>query len=379
MPLDISNIQSQQKANNSKSDNSLWEFLNRDISIGSKSLGDKRKERFYSELSVLINSGIDLASTLDIVVKQEKHKKTQDTYTGILDDLIKGDSFSTCLKKAGVFSNYEYYSIMIGEESGTLPKILEELSDYYKTRLKQRRQITSALTYPILVITVALGAVIFMLNVIVPMFAGVFQRFGGDLPPITQKIMGASEYFSKNFLLLLTIIGVFIGLTIYLKRFEVYRKISTALLLRLPIFGLLTRKIYLSRFCSTLQLLVSSQAPIIEALSLINKMIRFYPLNVALEGIQDGLAHGKSLNESMQPYKIFDIQLVSLVKVGEETGKLEHILQRLYEQYTDDIQYRTAQLGSLLEPLLIIGVGILVMIILIAMYLPLFQLSTSII
>jgi type IV pilus assembly protein PilC len=116
---------------------------------------------------------------------------------------------------------------MIGEESGTLPKILEELSDYYKTRLKQRRQITSALTYPILVITVALGAVIFMLNVIVPMFAGVFQRFGGDLPPITQKIMGASEYFSKNFLLLLTIIGVFIGLTIYLKRFEVYRKIST--------------------------------------------------------------------------------------------------------------------------------------------------------
>jgi type IV pilus assembly protein PilC len=108
-----------------------------------------------------------------------------------------------------------------------------------------------------------------------------------------------------------------------------------------------------------LQLLVSSQAPIIEALSLINKMIRFYPLNVALEGIQDGLAHGKSLNESMQPYKIFDIQLVSLVKVGEETGKLEHILQRLYEQYTDDIQYRTAQLGSLLEPLLIIGVGIL--------------------
>jgi type IV pilus assembly protein PilC len=379
MPLDISNIQSQQKANKSKTDNNLWEFLNRDISIGSKSLGDKRKERFYSELSVLINSGIDLASSLDIVVKQEKHKKTQDTYTGILDNLIKGDSFSTCLKKAGVFSNYEYYSIMIGEESGTLPKILEELSDYYKTRLKQRRQITSALTYPILVITVALGAVIFMLNVIVPMFAGVFQRFGGDLPPITQKIMGASEYFSKNFLLLLTIIGVFIGLTIYLKRFEVYRKISTALLLRLPIFGLLTRKIYLSRFCSTLQLLVSSQAPIIEALSLINKMIRFYPLNVALEGIQDGLAHGKSLNESMQPYKIFDIQLVSLVKVGEETGKLEHILQRLYEQYTDDIQYRTAQLGSLLEPLLIIGVGILVMIILIAMYLPLFQLSTSII
>jgi type IV pilus assembly protein PilC len=242
MPLDISNIQSQQKANKSKTDNNLWEFLNRDISIGSKSLGDKRKERFYSELSVLINSGIDLASSLDIVVKQEKHKKTQDTYTGILDNLIKGDSFSTCLKKAGVFSNYEYYSIMIGEESGTLPKILEELSDYYKTRLKQRRQITSALTYPILVITVALGAVIFMLNVIVPMFAGVFQRFGGDLPPITQKIMGASEYFSKNFLLLLTIIGVFIGLTIYLKRFEVYRKISTALLLRLPIFGLLTRK-----------------------------------------------------------------------------------------------------------------------------------------
>jgi type IV pilus assembly protein PilC len=380
MPLDISNIQNKKKVKSStESTNAFLEFMNRDISVGKKGLNDKKKERFYSELSVLIQSGIDLASSLEIIIKQEQHKKTKELFQKLYADLIKGDSFSECLKNTKLFSDYEYYSIMIGEESGTLPAILEQLAVYYKTRLQQKRQITGALTYPILVISVAIGAVLFMLNVIVPMFAGVFQRFGGDLPPITKKIMAASDYFSDNALKVLIIITLLVIVSKYLKRYVFYRKFSTALLLRLPIFGGLAQKIYLARFCSTLQLLVSSQAPIIEALDMINKMIRFYPLNVALEGIQKGLAHGKSLNESMQQYKIFDIQLVSLVKVGEETGKLEHILKRLYEQYTDEIQYRTSQMGSLLEPLLIIGVGILVMIILVAMYLPLFQLSTSII
>jgi type IV pilus assembly protein PilC len=126
-------------------------------------------------------------------------------------------------------------------------------------------------------------------------------------------------------------------------------------------------------------LLTNSGAPLIDALELIKKMIRFYPLNIAISGMIKGISSGKSLNGSMKPFKIFDAQFLSLVKVGEETGKLEYILQQLHDQYSEEVEYKTKQLGSLLEPVLILGVGIMVLIIMIAMYLPLFQLSTSII
>jgi type IV pilus assembly protein PilC len=379
MPIDLNQIKQTKKKEPGKQPNTLLDFLQKDISFGKKGLSDKYKERFYSELSVLINSGIDLASSLEIIAKQEKNKKNREIFSNLLEQLIKGESFSAAMQNSGMFSGYEYYSVMIGEESGTLPRIITEMALHYKTRLKQKRQITGALTYPALVMFVAIVAVAFMLNVIVPMFAGVFQRFGGELPAITQKVMNISEFFSNNIFTFCIAIFLLILAAMYVKKYEFYRKYSTILLLKLPVFGELARKIYLSRFCNTLQLLVASRAPIIEALDLIGKMIRFYPLNTAIDGIKYDLTHGKTLNESMLRYPIFDTQLVSLIKVGEETGKLEQILQRLNEQYTEDIQYRTGQMGNLLEPLLIIGVGAMVLVILIAMYLPLFQLSTSII
>jgi type IV pilus assembly protein PilC len=150
-------------------------------------------------------------------------------------------------------------------------------------------------------------------------------------------------------------------------------------LLKTPIMGRLMLKIYLARFCSSLYLLTSSGAPLVNALELIGKMIRFYPLNQAIHGMIEGISRRMSLNGSMRPYKLFDAQFTSLVKVGEETGKLEYILQQLQNQYSEEVEYRTKQLGSLLEPVLILGVGVMVLIILVAMYLPLFQLSTSII
>lgn len=380
MSIDLNQLQKEnsEKKPGSKA-NPILELLQRDISFSKKGLSDKQKERFYSALSVLINSGIDLASSLQIIVKQEKNKKIKNIYEALLKHLIKGEGFSVAMQTEQGFTEYEYYSVMIGEESGTLSTILTELFLYYKTRLKQRRQITGALTYPILVMVVAISVVIFMLNVIVPMFAGVFQRFGGELPSLTKKIMALSNFFSNHSVVIfLSVISVVFAIA-YIRKFEFYRRYSASILLRLPIFGELTRKIFLSRFCNSLQLLVASRAPIIDALEMIDKMIRFYPLNKAIQGIQKGLTKGRSLNDAMQDYPIFDAQLTSLIKVGEETGKLEQILHSLYEQYTEEIEYRTSQMGNLMEPLLIIGVGIMVMIILIAMYLPLFQLSTSII
>lgn len=380
MAVNVKNIKAPEtKSNHKTTVDGIFSFLNKDISLGRKGFSDKKKERFYSELSVLVNSGIDLASSLQIILDQEKNKKTLEIYKMLLDQLIRGENFSKAMQLSHSFSEYEYYNIMIGEESGTLSVALNELAAHYKTRMKQKRQLVSALSYPILVLVVAFAAVTFMLNVIVPMFAGVFQRFGGELPAITQTILNISNFLSDHILTILIILALIVAVVVFIKRYEWYKKVSSRLLLKTPIMGRLMLKIYLARFCSSLYLLTSSGAPLINALELIGKMIRFYPLNQAIRGMIEGISKGMSLNGSMRPYKLFDAQFTSLVKVGEETGKLEYILQQLQNQYSEEVEYRTKQLGSLLEPILILGVGVMVLIILIAMYLPLFQLSTSII
>lgn len=380
MAVNIKNIKNKEaKAKNKTEASGILSFLNKEITFGRKGLSDKKKERFYGELSVLVNSGIDLASSLQIILDQEKNKKILNIYKGLLELLIRGENFSEAMQRSKSFSEYEYYNIMIGEESGTLTVALNELATHYKTRMKQRRQLVSALSYPILVLVVAFAAVTFMLNVIVPMFAGVFQRFGGELPAITQKILTISNFMSDHIVLILLIIFIVVGAILFFKKFEWYKKFSSKLLLKIPIMGNLMLKIYLTRFCSSLHLLTNSGAPLIDALELIKKMIPFYPLNKAINGMIKGISAGNSLNGSMKSFKIFDAQFLSLVKVGEETGKLEYILQQIHEQYSEEVEYKTKQLGSLLEPVLILGVGIMVLIIMVAMYLPLFQLSTSII
>lgn len=380
MEINLSEIKKKQKVNKGSGksdDSSFWSFMGKDISL-KKVITDTRKEKFYNDLSILVQSGIDLGSSLQILTEEERNKKVADLYKDILKDIILGRSFSEALKITKQFSDYEYYSIRIGEESGNLEYILNELAAFYKNKIRQRRLITGALTYPVLVMTIAFGAVFFMMKVIVPMFAGIFQRFGGELPGLTRKIIGFSHVISDYTLLFLIILGGIIGLMLYIRRFDWYRQITSSIALKIPVVGVLIKKVTLARYCANLSLMNISGAPLLDSLRLIGKMIGFYPMEKALKEMEIKLLEGYSLHESMKEHSIFEARLISLTKVGEETNKLDMIYRQLYEQYTAEVKHHTEQMGNLLEPMLIIFVGVLVMVILIAMYLPLFQLSTSI-
>lgn len=191
MPIDLTTIK-KQKTSEKKETSGLkfnLDFLSKEITLRKKKLSDTKKERFYNQLGVLFSSGIDLGSSLQIVIDDEPAPVHKKVYQQIYDDVIGGLGFSEALYKTGQFTDYEYYSIKVGEESGRLPDVLKELTSYFELRVQQRRQLTGALSYPIMVMFVAVGAVIFMLNVVVPMFAGVFKRFGGELPPITRRVL----------------------------------------------------------------------------------------------------------------------------------------------------------------------------------------------
>lgn len=354
----------------------LFDFLNRDISFFS-AMGDKQKEAFYHELSILLKAGVDLKSSLELLIMQLQKAKEAKLLEGIKEHIIEGGSLSEAMQRYNDFTPYEYYSIQIGEETGKLSSVLEELATFYRKRLKQKRQITSALMYPAIVTLTSLGAVFFMMNFIVPMFADIFQRSGSDLPAITQFIVNVSD-ITRRYALIFTL-GIIALITwLFLQRKnEWFRKISAIILLKMPIFGGMIRKIYLARFCNSMSLLTGSKVPLIRAIQLSRQMVGFYPIEISLDKIEQDILQGKNLHSSLSAFPIYDIKLVSLIKVGEEVNQLTDFFGKVAAQYSEDIEHQSAMISSLLEPFIIIFLGIFVGIILIAMYLPLFQMGGS--
>ncbi|WP_256014123.1 type II secretion system F family protein [Desertivirga xinjiangensis] len=352
-------------------------LLDYEISFGRKALGDKRKESFYLELSSLLQAGIDLKSSIDLIAADEKKKIQRMLFKSIGAYVIGGMSFSQALNTTGRFSLYEIYSIQIGEETGKIIEILQDLAKYYQNKIKQRRKIVSALTYPSIVLLTSLGAVVFMLKFIVPMFGDVFQRFGGELPWITRLIIAISGWMEKHFFIVL-LLFLISGLSLYLNRkTESFRAFFSAVILHIPVAGSLVQKIYLARFCNSMRLLINAHIPLLRSITLISKMIHYYPIEASLPVIEEDILKGKSLNESLQQFKIYPPKMVMLLKVGEETNKLDYFFSKISDQYIEEVEYKTTTLSSLIEPLIIIFLGLVVGVILIAMYLPLFQMSNS--
>lgn len=379
MSLDLANIKKNPKATKTESKNikKIFDFLNRDIAFGKKGLKDQKKEQFYSELNILLTSGTDVRTAMDIIVAEQTKKKERSIFESLTNRVLEGVSLSEAMENSGEFTAYEYYSIRIGEESGKLNDVLKDLSVYFSKKIKQKKQFTSALTYPSLVLITAVSAVIFMMNFVVPMFADVFKRFKGDLPAITKAVVKLSNVFSEYLGIVILILLSIILIQYFVRKKNWYRNFSSKLLLKIPMIGVLVQKIYLARFCQSMALLIGSKTPMLRAIQLIKNMITFYPYQQALSVIENDILYGKPLYKSMEQFSIFDKRTISLTKVAEEINQLDAVFSKLNDQYSDELEHRIGMLSSVLEPIMIIFVGLLVGVILIAMYMPMFQLGTS--
>ena len=377
MAIDLNNIRSKVE-NDFNKKSSFFDFLNKDIKLFNKSFNDKKKEKFYSELSILLSSGIDIKTSLEIIIEEQQKEKEKEIFKNIFDYVINGDSLSAALEKTGKFSQYEYFSIKIGEESGRLNDVLIDITKFYVKKIKQKRQMVNAFTYPGIVLFTAFAAVFFMLKFMVPMFVEVFSRFHGKLPFITQVIINTSDVFSKYIGWMFLFLILMIIILYQNRKKERFRYWFSKILLSIPIIGEMVKMMYLERFFQSMTLLMSSKTPMLKAIQLVRKMIGFYPFERALEKIESDIMYGIQLNESMKQFKFFDKRVTSLIKVAEEVNQLETIFDKLNKQYSEEMDHKLSMISSLLEPIMIIFVGLLVGIILISMYLPMFQLSTSI-
>jgi type IV pilus assembly protein PilC len=327
---------------------------------------------------MLLGAGVDIKTALDLQVQQHR-PPLRTTLENLRNAVVSGSTVAAALESSGHFSAYEYHSVRIGEETGRLADILHELARYYTRQIKQRRQLVQALAYPALVLSTAAGAVLFMLRFIVPMFADVFRRFGGELPPLTQAIVQLSAAVREHGLLGLGLVVGVLLLVRWLAKVPAYRYALSRALLRVPILGPLLRGVYLGRLCGSLALLTGAHVPLLQALALARQMLSFTPLTRALQEVEARVLLGAPLHSSLQEFGfLFDARLVALVKVGEEVNKLDYFFNLLSQQYGEEVDHRAALLSTALEPLIMLFLGGVVGLILIGMYLPIFQISNAI-
>ncbi len=351
-------------------------LLSKEISFR-KSFTNRKKYKFYNDLDILISAGIDLKTGMELLVDNFTKKEDRKVIQMIHDKLIGGAGFCDAVGETGKFSVYEYYSLKIGEETGKLTNVLNDLAQYFKKRIEQNRKIINAFTYPIIVVLTAIVAVVFMMNFIVPMFEEVFQRFDRELPGLTKTIIGISNFLSGYSWLFLFVL-IALVLTLYLlRKNEVYKRIVSNMVLRIPVFGDLIRKMHLARFCLSMELLIGSRTPLLNAIQLVKKMITYYPVKSSLDHIEEDILRGIPLHQSMAKYGVYDKSMISLIKIAEEVNKLDVIFSKLKDQYQDEVDYRAGMISNIMEPLMIVFIGLFVGLVLISMYLPIFQMSTS--
>jgi len=374
MSFNLNNIKTKQRPKSSK-EFDVNALLKKEIHLFGKKFSNKKKEAFYTEISVLLNAGMPLKETLDLLANQYTKKIDKDLINGVIKNIIDGHSFSDSLKNKNEFTDYEFYSIKIGEETGTLKEVTQELGFFFARKNEQKRNVISAITYPIVIFITAILAVTFMLKYVVPMFADIFKQNKVELPWITKLLIKLSGILQNyTWLFVLIIISLFV-IRKFISNKEWYQKYASKLVLSLPFIGELYRKVYFAQFTQAIALLSKAKVPLQNSIKLVTKMIPFYPLQKALKKIETDLIAGNSLSNSMQKHKIFDTKMVSLLKVAEETNQTEYIFTRLAKQYNDEVQYQSKQLSTLIEPFIIIFLGIVVGTILVAMYLPMFRLS----
>lgn len=374
MPFQLENIKSKQKQPSSFNIDTI---LKKEISFGA-SFSNKKKEGLYTELYVLLNAGLTLKDALILIAEEQKKDKNKTLIEEIIKELINGKNLSEAIKHKKEFSAYEYHSLKIGEQTGTIQNISKELGIFYKRKNEQKRIILSALSYPIVVLFTAFLAILFMLQFVVPMFADIFKQNKVELPWITKQILTASTFFQAYWwYLVFFMIAIIIGKQL-VKNKEWYQKYTALILLKTPFIGEFIRKVKVAQFTQAITLLTGAKVPLLNGIQLTKKMIGYHPLEIALENIESDILQGKSLHQSMSGYKIFDKKMVSLIKVADETNQNETIFKRLTEQYNEEIEYQSKMISATIEPLIIIILGAIVAIILIAMYLPMFKLSTVI-
>ena len=340
--------------------------------------GVKSKELavFTRQFSVMIDAGLPLVQCLEILAGQQENKTFQQVLTATRGAVEGGATLSTAMgQHEKVFDPLYVNLVEAGETGGILDTILQRLSLYIEKNVKLKRAVKSALVYPVSVISVAVGVITLLLWKVVPIFATLFVGLGVDLPLPTRVVIGLSNFIGSIFGLLILVF--FIGMGISIKVWygtPQGRMLLDGLLLKLPLVGILLRKIAVARFTRTLGTLISSGVPILESLDITARTAGNAVIERALLHVRRSLEAGKTLAGPLKETDVFPGMVTQMIGVGEQTGAMDAMLQKIADFYEDEVDAAVKDLLSALEPAMIVFLGVVVGGIVISMYMPLFTL-----
>jgi type IV pilus assembly protein PilC len=343
-------------------------------------IGLKDLAIFSRQFSTMVNSGLSLVRTLSILEQQTVNKRLREITAQVRADVEAGRPLSDAMSKhPRAFSSLYVNMVKAGETGGVLDEVLDRVATYLEKEQALRSKIRSAMVYPLLLTVAALGGLFFMTIVILPQFENLFRELGGSgtLPLPTQIAIAVSAGIRRYWYIGLAVAVVLVYVLRRYLQTPGGRQRYDRFKLKMPVLGELNRKIVVARFTRTLGTLIASGVPIMQSLEVVSRAIDNTVIGQAIEAVRASIREGQTIAIPLQFSGVFPPMVVQMAKVGEETGQLEQMLEKVADFYDVEVETTVASLTSLLEPLLIIFMGVIVGAMVIALYLPIFQLATG--
>ncbi len=335
---------------------------------------------FTRQLATLVDSGLPLLRSLNVLAKQERDKLLKNTINKLADSVQSGSTFSDALAlHPRIFNDLYVNMVKAGEAGGVLELVLNRLSEFQEKAAKIKNKVMAAMVYPGIVMTMAVGIMSFLLVFIVPRFEAIFHDILGDkpLPPVTRFVLAVSDLMKHRGLILVGAVVAMVALYKMIGRTRGGRLVIDNFKLRMPLFGNLNRKTAISRFARTLGTLVTSGVPILQALNITRETAGNAAIARAISQVHDSVKEGESIVQPLEASRVFPPMVVSMVDVGEETGKLPEMLLKIADVYDDEVDNAVAGLTSALEPIMIVFLAVVVGTIVLALFTPLISIITG--
>ncbi|MDD5451304.1 MAG: type II secretion system F family protein [Desulfovibrionales bacterium] len=334
---------------------------------------------FTRQLSTMIDAGLPLIQGLDILAKQQVNKTFRDVLTDIKTNVETGSTFADSLARHDkIFDSLFSKMVAAGELGGILDVILNRLAMYMEKVMKLKKKVKGALTYPLVVLCIALLVVAIILIFVIPVFQKMFADFGQALPAPTQLVINLSDFFKKN------IIFMIAGLIAFVFAFRRFystakgRKWVDSLVLKLPVFGPLVRKVAVAKFTRTLGTLISSGVPILDSLNIVAGTAGNKVIEEAILKVRVNISEGRPIAEPLMETGVFPNMVVQMITVGETTGALDAMLGKIADFYDDEVDAAVDALTSMIEPFMMVFLGGTIGGLVIAMYLPIFKMAAAV-
>lgn len=352
----------------------LSKFLPMGDSVSLKDL-----QVFTRQFAVLVGAGVPIVQSLEAMSKGARSVGMTNTLRGVCQDVERGRRLAESLaSRPAIFDRLYVNLVRAGEEGGVLETVLNRLAEYIETTVKLRGKVKGALVYPAAIVAVAFIVIAFIMVFVVPKMSAMFTQSGQELPGLTQFVINASNFFQHYwYIMIATVIAIPLAVKMYYDTDD-GRKVCDAVFIEIPIFGDLIKKNAIARFSRTLSTLLSSGVRIIDALDISSATAGNWMIEKALLETKDAVSRGKTLAEPLARIPYFPNMVTQMISIGEQTGNIDQMLAKVADFYEDEVVNATDAMTSLLEPILMVVLGGVIAIIVVAMYLPIFNMANTV-